>query len=177
MRRLPVFAELASPSTPAASAGVVGCVTPVPIGPLGSPIDAALRRSNRERVLEARVAMLKQRLTQALRENELLKAVPVEARGALCALVVGSVNVRRTASDLSDCPTALDLCGVDEESPPISRAPSRCTAAGDGACAPAGDAPALVEALRQGVRKRGGRGRGGKGKKADFGEAEKVSVY
>jgi hypothetical protein len=96
MRRLPVFAELASPSTPAATAGVVGCVMPIPIGPLGSPIDAALRRSDRERVLEARVAMLKQRLTQALREHELLKAVPAESRGALCALLAGSVNVRRT---------------------------------------------------------------------------------
>jgi hypothetical protein len=160
--RLPIFAELASPCTPAVTAGVAGCVTPIPIGPLGkSPHDTAARKLNRERVLEARIALLTERLRQALSENELLKA------SVRCGGVVGSRNALRLVGDGFGNTTVPSYCGyggnldicaggtfddelklqlcVDEE--PL----------GLDAGAPA------VEAIRQ--RKRGGRGRGGKGKK------------
>lgn len=70
--RLPVFAALASPSTPVTTVGVAGCVTPVQVSPANSP--AARRGTRRERVLEQRIDALKERLRIALLENESLKA-------------------------------------------------------------------------------------------------------
>jgi hypothetical protein len=163
--RLPVFAELASPSTPAVTAGLVGCVTPIAVGPLLSPLGSC-RPSKRERVLEGRVAMLKQRLGIALRENELMKGqlkgaahgCPRTPRTPLSSLrhetrnIVASPLVAASlivadviVADLAPLARELDDA-VDDLDDASSCAPESGRTAG-------------------GVRKRGGRGRGGKGKK------------
>lgn len=145
-RRLPIFANFASPTTPAVTAGLVGCVTPIPIG---LSCAEGHRPSKRERVLEQRVALLKDRLAQALRENEAIKqrmtagGLDNSARAPLLAL-------RSELAPNWHPPCADDIVAA------FCRETTDEALAHEGA---PGQEPARA------VRKRGGRGRGGKAKK------------
>lgn len=156
--RLPVFADLASPSTPAITAGLVGCVTPIPLGPIASPLEA--RPSKRERVLEQRVAILKQRLSHALHEVEVLKnrlKTGADAGSRIPLQMMNTdVGVNHFASDpLSDNDDVVAaFCRETDE--------ALLQAGNCAECTPAVD-------LVRPVRKRGGRGRGGKAKKVTGG--------
>ena len=158
--RLPFFADLTSPTTPAVTAGLVGCVTPIAIGPMLSPLSSC-RVNKRERVLEQRVAILKQRLAHALHEVEALKSRMRADSDA------GTVDARLAVTP------SEEALGADLPVPVAAGLP-----AGHGAAVDAGANPLQphagvrlattgapgAEAARP-LRKRGGRGRGGKGKK------------
>ncbi|KAJ1630337.1 hypothetical protein T492DRAFT_1003770 [Pavlovales sp. CCMP2436] len=179
-RRLPVFAELASPSTPAVTSGLVGCVTPIAIGPLQSPLGGSCRPSKRERILEGRVAMLKQRLGIALRENELMKGqlkgssakgsipsspCPRTPRTPLSSLRHEGRNTPLVAADV--VATSLVTEDVVADLAPFTRELDDALLQVDDFLNDASTLGCVLEASRiaGGVRKRGGRGRGGKGKK------------